>query len=476
MASKPSDTVDWAAGGDIVEPGPSEKDAGFVGGEKPPAEYHNWLFNLLGLWSQYLGDLENNSLTWNVAQEFSKQVSLGGDLITTEAEAVTGHLARALAGSGVAAYTLLDTAGSIRIWAGSAATSPYVVTCNAKRSTDGLHKWQKITASQPAFALFFHRDRFVLASMPLAQNTDWTDALVVGAGTTSGWGRVMDLPSDPATDTTTQVNVARRSLVMSTVAGVERVLADEFIQTVIGAVRVYSGQDSAKPAYEISLNASYDSASGNWTRDVASQACIKLTLSNTDFHIQWKAAGTAGSTFSDAAWDSSLLHLFMQTAASGANHNNILGLENGQLRYAGTENGDSFDANPPAKSSLANVIAPKNTAKVWANVTSGSAPTVQDGFNLKAGADTVTVTYSGSDLELNFGTALADALYACLAQIVFSSTANMYTIQVQAKATTKVTVRVFKTVVATGVTTQVNLSANTDIVGIDLVIFGRQDT
>lgn len=56
--AKPTNTPRWAdVGGAIVEPTSGKKNVGNVAGERPPAQYLNWLFNLIYLWIVWLNDI-----------------------------------------------------------------------------------------------------------------------------------------------------------------------------------------------------------------------------------------------------------------------------------------------------------------------------------------------------------------------------------------------------------------------------------
>jgi hypothetical protein len=73
---KPTELPRWAdVGGDIVEPLEAKKDIGWVDGEQPPAEYFNWLLNLLYLWTFYLDTFEDEQHTWTQTQEFEGEAS-----------------------------------------------------------------------------------------------------------------------------------------------------------------------------------------------------------------------------------------------------------------------------------------------------------------------------------------------------------------------------------------------------------------
>lgn len=56
--SRPAADIEWASGADatINEPATTEKSIGFVAGDKPPAGYLNWFWNLIALWVMYLRD------------------------------------------------------------------------------------------------------------------------------------------------------------------------------------------------------------------------------------------------------------------------------------------------------------------------------------------------------------------------------------------------------------------------------------
>lgn len=71
MAAKPSSVPRWAdVGGAIVEPSSGKKDIGWAAGERPPAQFFNWLLNLIYQWILYLSDgaLDgNHSINGNLA-------------------------------------------------------------------------------------------------------------------------------------------------------------------------------------------------------------------------------------------------------------------------------------------------------------------------------------------------------------------------------------------------------------------------
>lgn len=57
MAKNIPERLDWNPAGNVTtDPGSTKKTAGWQYKERPPAQYMNWLFQLLGLWTQYIQD------------------------------------------------------------------------------------------------------------------------------------------------------------------------------------------------------------------------------------------------------------------------------------------------------------------------------------------------------------------------------------------------------------------------------------
>lgn len=56
--AKPTSYPDWTDGNPLkqVEPGAGKKTLGWTAGEKPPFQYFNWLFYILGLWTRYFDE------------------------------------------------------------------------------------------------------------------------------------------------------------------------------------------------------------------------------------------------------------------------------------------------------------------------------------------------------------------------------------------------------------------------------------
>ena len=95
MSTKPTSLPRWAdVSGDIVEPTSGKKDVGWVSDEEPPAQYFNWLLNLIYLWTRYLSDgvfdgdvqfLDNVDIdgNLNVDGSFSAADLTGTDFVAT---------------------------------------------------------------------------------------------------------------------------------------------------------------------------------------------------------------------------------------------------------------------------------------------------------------------------------------------------------------------------------------------------------
>jgi len=70
--AQPTDLPRWSTDvGTTTEPTEDKKDEGFVAGEKPAAQTHNWLFNTIYLWCDYLKNLTSEALTWTATQLFN---------------------------------------------------------------------------------------------------------------------------------------------------------------------------------------------------------------------------------------------------------------------------------------------------------------------------------------------------------------------------------------------------------------------
>lgn len=74
---KPAEKIHWATtaipGVDIVEPPDNKKDIGWLSQEKPPYQYFNWLFNLIGQWQEYTEEIGDN-----IVQDIKAVIPIGG--------------------------------------------------------------------------------------------------------------------------------------------------------------------------------------------------------------------------------------------------------------------------------------------------------------------------------------------------------------------------------------------------------------
>jgi hypothetical protein len=388
MPAKPSTLPSWASSGSIVEPSAGKKLVGHEAGEQPPAEYFNWLFNLLYQWTQFI-DSPNT-------------ITFGADLLATIANALTARISASAAALAVSPYTLLASLGSVRVYVGAADGTPSILlVSNAVYGTAGT--WTKVVNSQTAVGLFVMRDRLRLVTMPLAQNTAWTDAIVTGDGTTSGWGRVLDFGAGSALEAAAAADIARLYQQTTVTAGVERVLIFQFAHATLGDVAIYytiSNNEGDAGALEIAINATYFNSTDLWSHGKTA-VCSKLILSGTRFVIKWKASAAAGTTFADSAWTDSIFDIVFRTASgAGAGDETLYNLRNGRIQFAGTAAAQADDANPPSTSATANKLHAKNIPKAWGTVTDGTAtPTIADGYNVASvsrdtTADTITVTFA----------------------------------------------------------------------------------
>jgi hypothetical protein len=388
MASKPVILPRWATAGAIATPSEGKKDTGHVGGEQSPAEHFNWLLNLLYQWMQYLDAPDG--------------MTFGGGILGSIANALLARLTVATAANATSPYTRVATFGSVNVYAGASDGTPSIVfAVNAQYGALGT--WSKITNGQFAVALFLRRDRVVLASMPAAQNTAWTDAFVEGAGTASGFGRLLDWAADAGlTDTISAADIARLFVAISSTAGVERILIAEFKSASIGSTRLYAavtnGDTNATLAFEITTNCKWNNNTNLWSADVTG-VCLKYVLAKERFAVRFRVSTTAGSTFNDAAgaggWNKAPIDFQWQTDDTGGGANNHVD-----------------DANPPSNvaSLHGNALYAKNIPKAWARIADsaaadGGAATVVEGFNIASVVKDATNDKHVVTLTTGFATA-----------------------------------------------------------------------
>lgn len=474
--AKPSETVAWAESGTAVEPSGAKKAAGWLPGEQPPAEFFNWILKFLGQWTSYLNGLESTeALTWALSQIFNRGITLGADWNDNEVEAISPRITAEPVSSSIADYTLLLKAKDARLWSeGVGSDSALVFTVNATRTVDGADKWEKITTSQPAFALFVSRAGVSLAYMQAAQNTAWSTAFVEGEGSTSGWGRVFFIPSVQGAATDAQQDIG---LINNVVNGSsERKLLWTIKPTGSArGVRLYymrtGGFASGSDGLEIVINGRWVNADNEWLHDVTGPV-YKLSFSATEFALLFRASGAANDAFGDAGWTCAPFDLVMPSTTSGATDHTKAHLDNGHIAVVNTKSSDADDANPPAQTGQANKIGVRNVHKVDAKITTGAAPSVQEGYNLKT-SNPVT-TPGGSLLTLHFQTALDDANFVCTVTVEENTTSVFYLPQIITTTASSVTIAVAALDVSGNTVDLLDLA--TAVIQLHIQITGRQTT
>lgn len=110
MAAKPSAVPEFnsSSGVNNTEPSPQKKASGWAPGEKPKAQYFNWLFRLIWQWIQYLSDG-----AFSGAHTFDSTVSVTGALSALSTFAATG-LITATAGLTAAVNQHITVSGTGR--------------------------------------------------------------------------------------------------------------------------------------------------------------------------------------------------------------------------------------------------------------------------------------------------------------------------------------------------------------------------
>lgn len=91
--SKPTSLPRWATDGSalLTEPSSGKKDVGWEV-EEPPADWMNWLQNLVYQWLHYLDDLEAQALTWTAEHVFDDDVTVNGELTVNNAAGIGASL------------------------------------------------------------------------------------------------------------------------------------------------------------------------------------------------------------------------------------------------------------------------------------------------------------------------------------------------------------------------------------------------
>src|SRR5690606_23446784 len=112
------------------------KDRGWNVQEKPPAQFLNWLFNLLYQWTQYLD--EPDQMTFGAGEISAGEENAALPRVTFEPNAD-------------ATYTrCINFGGSVALWVNEGGDA-FALTVNVLFTTSS--KWQKINAVLPAFIL-----------------------------------------------------------------------------------------------------------------------------------------------------------------------------------------------------------------------------------------------------------------------------------------------------------------------------------
>lgn len=95
-APKPSSVADWDTSLlNLLAPSGGQIASGWTTGQVVPSEWLNWWMNLVGQWTDYLNDLTNETLTWNVLQTFAAGISVSQSSANVDGVSSTGN------GSGV---------------------------------------------------------------------------------------------------------------------------------------------------------------------------------------------------------------------------------------------------------------------------------------------------------------------------------------------------------------------------------------
>lgn len=120
MATKPTDLPEWASGmlADIVNPTGAKKALGWVTGEKPPAQYFNWLLNNIYMWAIWLQAYEDEAHVWSKHQSFNEGITATRTLANNHAVTATGN------GTGAGVFSRGGSSGVGTRGEGMGATAP----------------------------------------------------------------------------------------------------------------------------------------------------------------------------------------------------------------------------------------------------------------------------------------------------------------------------------------------------------------
>ncbi len=458
MPGKPTVVPRFASTVSGVEPPEGKKDIGWVSGEQPPAGWLNWLFKYLTEFASYLNAPNN--------------ITLGTDVQATEAGAVAARLTVDAAASAVADWTCLFSGENVRLWVHH--TDGFALTVNATRPANGTDTWTKISNAASALIVQLAAESFRIGGMPEGQDTAWTDAYVSGEGTTSGWGRIIELHTDLEADTDAEADTAMLS-VLAPSTSVERKLVFEWLHASANPIRVYyttvTSAGVTSGSLEIVVNAKYGNASGNWTADLA-QPATRYIFGRSGIKISQKVNASAGATWSDAGWDfDAAAQLALPTATTGATDHTHWLLENGQIKFPNSDDDDLSDTNPPSTAVVPpNSFGAKHLSKAWGSLSIAAGTyTVEDGVNI------ATFTEPSEDtLRVTFATAMANALYAPIIAPAIDDANFICVAKVTARATTHFDFIILRSDPATGIWTSLDVDARTLIFFLD--VKARQDS
>lgn len=239
---------------------------------------------------------------------------------------------------------------------------------------------------------------------------DLVNTLMTFLGT-SDLQKTVTLGSGMAT-TNTDANTARETL---TTVSSKRTLI--WKSTTSNAWRFYINDIDF--SLEFTRNASFDNATGLWSKDGLSGGAnawrYSLTgLAATPGAIVIDRRDTTVGTWNNSSWTYNTTLSVDSVAILSEKSGNALALTNGDLDVSnapGAGTGTGSILNPNANASVTNNLRGKNIVKGWAKITGangGSAPAVVDGFNITSvaksgsGNKNITVTIAGDQCDSNY--------------------------------------------------------------------------
>jgi len=129
-------TVTWqftaAATAITTQPPAGIADHGWLPGQRPPAQYWNWLWFQVYLWLLWLQDITNQALTWTAAHTFQKGLTATQSTANTNGITSTGN------GQGVGVAGVGGTANGVGL-SGTGGTAPAWQASHAYSVGDGVN-------------------------------------------------------------------------------------------------------------------------------------------------------------------------------------------------------------------------------------------------------------------------------------------------------------------------------------------------